>query len=60
MKLKCQCCGKFRKDSDVVEMSGDSDDCGGCETWTECRFCCAQVDVERYWPELINSGDENG
>lgn len=46
MKIKCVCCGKFRKEVDLVELYGEYD-----ESWLECKYCCSQVDYERYFKD---------
>ena len=43
MSNKCSLCGKFRKQEDLVEVGGDSNDVGEYEIWIECKFCCAPV-----------------
>ena len=49
MARNCGCCGKFRKEKDLVMMAGESDDCGGYEQWLECKFCCSGIDYDRYF-----------
>jgi len=48
MKCRCNLCGKFRKTTDVMEMSGDSDDTGYYETWLECKHCMSEFDLLEY------------
>lgn len=43
--MKCDCCGKFRKDSDLVMMYGEG------ENWLECRWCMSISDKEVYFPK---------
>jgi hypothetical protein len=45
--MKCNLCGKFRKQSDLLEMEGDSNDGYQGEVWTECRWCMSKCDLER-------------
>lgn len=46
--MRCDLCGKFRKDSEVVGMSAENPD----EVWHECTKCMSWSDLERYFPEL--------
>lgn len=47
---KCSCCGKFRKEDDLVAMEGDSSE-GWSDLWLECKYCCSPVDREMYFKE---------
>lgn len=49
-KMRCDCCGKFRKKSDIVCMQAEVD-----EYWYECRFCMSPVDEERYFKKELSS-----
>jgi hypothetical protein len=44
--IKCESCGKFRKEEHLVTMWGECD-----EIWTECYFCCSEADRERYFKD---------
>lgn len=44
MTPRCDLCGKFKKEPDVVCMQSDSD-----EQWLECVDCMSPVDHERYF-----------
>lgn len=49
MSGRCDVEGVFRSDKDLVEMAGDSVEGAEPETWNECRFCCSNFDLERYF-----------
>jgi len=52
MSERCDICGKFRKDSELVGMQAEGD-----EQWLECKKCISESDMERYFPEVEN--DQN-
>jgi len=43
--MRCALCGMFRKVKDLFMAYGEDDE------WLECRFCCSQFDLERYFDE---------
>ena len=43
--MKCQVCGKFRKDNELVKLY---DDYMG---WLECKYCLCEADLETYFPK---------
>jgi hypothetical protein len=45
--MKCDRCGKFRKTTDVA-MSDHGDQFGNYDYATECRWCMAPFDRERF------------
>lgn len=45
--MRCDKCGKFRKDSDVV-MSDHGDQFGNYDESTECRWCMSPADRDHY------------
>lgn len=44
---RCVCCGKFRKQSELIYMIGEND-----EEWLECKFCMSESDREKYFKTL--------
>jgi len=52
---KCDCCGKFRKDSEVVLQEHSCWDGLEVDQYLECKYCMSQADFERYFKE-----DKNG
>lgn len=51
MACRCDICGKFRKDKDVVAM--EYTNWLGLEPdhWTECKYCMSESDFETYYPD---------
>lgn len=48
---RCDCCGKFRKDSDLVIQEDVDHDGFGLGQWLECRFCMSTEDEQIYFPK---------
>ena len=55
--MKCDVCGKFRKDSNCVKMYDDY------TSWWECKYCLPEHDREMIFgkefdnPELLKGGE---
>ena len=52
--VKCDSCGKFRKEKHIIGMWGE-----GNETWTECYYCCSEHDRLTYFKKLIKEKDQS-
>lgn len=48
MKLRVDCCGKFREENELVELEGE-----GSEVWLECCYCCSDSDYEYYFKKEL-------
>jgi len=46
--MKCDSCGKFRRDEDIIGIMGEND-----ESWTECFYCCSPHDRKTYFGQEI-------
>jgi hypothetical protein len=46
---KCDCCGKFRKASELISFSESDGDGWENNSWYECRSCMSPADEERYF-----------
>jgi hypothetical protein len=55
MSCRCDLCGKFRKDEDVVAQEYACWDGLQVDHSFECKFCMSQVDYDRYFKK-----DEDG
>jgi hypothetical protein len=42
--IRCDCCGKFRKDSMVILQEETDGDGFGLDQWLECRDCMSPAD----------------
>ena len=42
--IRCDVCGKFRKNEDVIGCEGENNEC-----WVECKDCCCGIDYERHF-----------
>lgn len=51
MAYKCDVCGKFRKDEDIVCIDY-SDGYGDYDEQITCKWCMSDVDFERYFPNV--------
>lgn len=51
MTCRCDSCGKFRKESDVIIQEDWTFDNMVCDQWVECRYCMSQADEERYFKQ---------
>ena len=49
MSVKCGCCGKFRKESDVVLQEEVSTDGFQLDQYIECKDCMSPADEEIYF-----------
>ena len=47
--MKCDTCGKFTKENDLIHVCGEYE-----ETWTECVRCTSQYELDK----LKEKGDE--
>ena len=46
--MKCDLCGKFRKELDIRLIEGDSNDGHQGQQWIECKFCMSKSELERF------------
>lgn len=51
--IKPNCCGKFRKKDEVIELWGE-----GNETWLECAHCCSDHDYKHYFEEELGKRND--
>lgn len=54
---RCDVCGKFRRHSDVVLMTGEGSGYEPPESWLECRWCMSRFDRRHYGMPLPGETD---
>jgi hypothetical protein len=60
MSYRCDCCGKFRKESEVVLQEEVCSDGFQIDQYFECRLCMSPADEELYFKsrEVLNKEKE--
>lgn len=55
---KCDSCGKFRKEDDLVLQEHSCWDGLEVDQWLECRWCMSLADAKRYFPDKYKEADD--
>jgi len=54
MANRCDCCGKFRKESDCIGQEETSSDGFCLDQYMLCRYCMSQSEEEAYFKKQGN------
>lgn len=57
-RTRCDCCGKFKKESDCVAQEHSGFDGLVREEWVECRDCMSEADEKRYFNQETKEAEK--